>query len=397
MVTYCIFGLILSLVFWSNNEALGIEIVDVDQRIEAQEEKKEEDDEDVGIFKYLSKYVSLGGVLSGAYQYELVNGPPDTENKGKGAISFQPEISITPSPYDEIFFLLGFAIGNGLNDVTAFNIEPWAAVLEDDVLNINGRGRNYLLEAWYKHSFEFSANHRLGLTGGIIDAASYLDEIRFANNEYTQFMNSTLVNGPNGRFPSFDIGGVLEWDIDNWNVTLIYMNIGENDDGNSFNFLGGQIEYRLDTFLGEGNYRLILDSTDKAFLNETENLANRTAAFLAFDQDLGDTFGAWIRFGVQDDKALVDYTYLFSGGIQMSGNWWGRQQDHIGIGYAYLNGTEQTAESLASSHVAEAYVNLGIHKYLSVTFDVQYMKDNYVINKNDVKGWIFGVRATSEF
>jgi lipoprotein NlpI len=48
-------------------------------------------------------------------------------------------------------------------------------------------------------------------------------------------------------------------------------------------------------------------------------------------------------------------------------------------------------------NLAEAYVNLGIHKYLSVTFDLQYMKDNYVLSNNDVKGWIFGVRATSEF
>ena len=177
----------------------------------------------------------------------------------------------------------------------------------------------------------FSDNNALGLSGGIIDATDYVDENAYANDEYTQFLNEALVNGPNGFFPSYDVGGAVEWEAGNWDITAVGMNIGENDDGNSFNFLGGQIEYRLDTYLGKANYRLILDTTSKAFLSEAENLTSRSAAFLAFDQDLGDHFGAWIRFGVQDDKALVDYTYLLSGGLQIRGNLWGRQREHIGI------------------------------------------------------------------
>ena len=41
----------------------------------------------------------------------------------------------------------------------------------------------------------------------------------------------------------------------------VYMNIGENDDGNNFNFYGVQLNYTLDTSLGEGHYqgRLQLD------------------------------------------------------------------------------------------------------------------------------------------
>ena len=76
---------------------------------------------------------------------------------------------------------------------------------------------------------------------------------------------------------------------------------------------------------------------------------------------------------------------------------WGREQDNIGIGYAYLDGAGQTEESLKNSHVAEAYVRFGLHEYLALTFDVQHMKDSYVVSENDVDGWIFGLRATCEF
>ena len=151
--------------------------------------------------------VSVGGVLAGAYQYQLVNGSSDGKDKGRGTMPIQPEISITPTDVDEIFFKFGFAAGNGLNEVTSFYLAPWAADLEDDVKDINGRNRDYLLTAWYKHTFEFADTHTLEITGGIIDATDYIDENTFANDEYTQFMNEALVNGPNGFAPSYDIGG----------------------------------------------------------------------------------------------------------------------------------------------------------------------------------------------
>jgi len=90
--------------------------------------------------------VSIGGMLAGAYQYQWADGDDD---RGRGALPFEPEISFRPTGQDEIFALFGFAAGNGLKDVTGFNLAPWAASLEDDVKDINGRNRDYLLTAWY--------------------------------------------------------------------------------------------------------------------------------------------------------------------------------------------------------------------------------------------------------
>jgi hypothetical protein len=85
--------------------------------------------------------------------------------------------------------------------------------------------------------------------------------------------------------------------------------------------------------------------------------------------------------------------------MQFSGRRWGRERDSFGIGYAYLTGAEQIPDSLRSSQVAEAYVNIELNDYLLLTFDLQYMKDRYLpaASGNDVDGWIAGVRATAEF
>jgi len=196
------------------------------------------------------------------------------------------------------------------------------------------------------------------------------------------------------EFSLRDIGGAVEWEIGNWDITGVGMNIGENDDGNNYNYFAGQIGYKLNTSLGEGNYRLIVDGTSKQFLDEDGNKEGRLAAFLSFDQQLGDIFGAWIRFGRQDDKALINYDALFSGGLNITGKWYGREDDNIGIGYAYLNGKND----FDYTQVAEAYWRFVLNDYFAVTADIQYMKDKYdVPGMDDLEGLIGGIRMTAEF
>jgi len=69
-------------------------------------------------------------------------------------LPFQTEISYNPTPSNEIFIKFGFPFDNGLNEgPSPFYLALWAATLEDDVKDINGRNRDYLLTAWYKHIF----------------------------------------------------------------------------------------------------------------------------------------------------------------------------------------------------------------------------------------------------
>ena len=214
------------------NRLWAVEAVSEESRVPADDEIKQLEERVAALEDNLwSDKIAIHGVLAGAYQYEDADGPQGAESFGRGAMAFQPEITITPTEQDEIVFEFAFPAGEGLNGSTQMLIPPWSANLEGDVKNINGRDRDYLLTAWYKHTFKLGEAYSLGITGGIIDATAYLDQNAYANDEYTQFMNPALVNGPNGFAPSYDIGGAVQWDIGPLYANGVVMNIVEHHFG----------------------------------------------------------------------------------------------------------------------------------------------------------------------
>ena len=343
---------------------------------------------------------SIGGVIAGIYQYQSLSDAPGYESEGRGTLVFQPEASYRPTENDELFAKFGFGAGNGLmgEGRSPFVLAPWGGDVQDDYKDINGRNRDYLLTVWYKHTFNFSENHSLGLTGGIIDATDYMDENAFANDEYTQFMNEAFVNGPNAFLPSYDIGGALEWEINGFSVKGVFMAMGSNgeeeDLDEPYNFYGIQLGYSVDFGFGEGNYRVILDTTSSDFSDPGETSKERlTAVLLSFDQQLGEILGVWIRFGWQDDEAAIPYRDIYTGGLNISGKLWGREGDNIGIGYGHLMDGNMGVDH---TDVFEIYGRCALNNIFAITGDIQYMKDT-VDEGDSPNGWIFGLRATAEF
>jgi len=344
--------------------------------------------------------LSIGGIIAGAWQYQGIGDAPGFDSQGRGALAFQPEISFTPTENDKLFAKIGFGVGNGLmaEGKSPFILWTWAADLEDDCKNINGRNRDYLLTAWYKHTIQFGDDHTLGLTGGIIDATDYLDENAFANDEFTQFMNQVLTNAPQAFLPSYDVGGAIEWEMGGFSVTGVGMALGTNGwEGRldqPYNAFFMQVGYAADTGLGQGNYRLVLGMSSDAFPNpEGTRTERRRCTIISFDQELGEILGGWLRFGWQDDAAAIDYKGIYSGGLNISGRLWDRSQDNIGIGYAHVNGGNQNVDY---THVFETYVRFALNDIFAITGDIQYMKDSMKAGDSP-NGWIFGLRATAEF
>lgn len=72
---------------------------------------------------------------------------------------------------------------------------------------------------------------------------------------------------------------------------------------------------------------------------------------------------------------------------------WGRPDDNIDLAYGYLDGGNL---EINSTHVAEVYYRLAINRYLAVTVDTQYMKDNTRHEKGP-SGYILGLRGTARF
>lgn len=376
----------------TSDENLEQRIENIEKRLESTENTVEETLSESGVLNKLS----IGGMLAGVGLYQNVDDAPGFNNTGRGAVVFQPEIGFNLTDVDEIFIKFGFAAGNALNDATVspFNFASWAADLEDDVKDINGRNRDYLLTAWYKHTFTFSEKNTLGITGGLVDATDYLDENAYANDEFTQFMNQVLTNAANGFFPSYDMGAVLEWELGEFIIKGIAMSVGENDDGRSYNFYGANMGYTLNTKLGEGHYRVTIDATSEDFNDSAgDKPESKQSVILSFDQQFGEILGAWMRFGWQKDDAAILVKALYSGGLDINGKLWKREQDNIGIGYAYLEGGNQ---NLDNAYVFETYVRFLLNEYVAITADLQY-QSNSMKQGTSPSGFISGVRCVVEF
>src|SRR4030067_2469197 len=171
----------------------------------------------------LNEKLSIEGTLTGVYQYTDLD-IKGRDNAGRGAAVLDLGINFHPTDKNEFQVTLSFAAGNGLNYLNLFSLAPFSDNLEDDLKDINGRHRDYLLEAWYKHTFTLSEDVSLGITGSIIDATAYIDDNNFANDEISQFMNEIFVNKKNVNLPSYDLGGVIELNVSNFSIRALMMN-----------------------------------------------------------------------------------------------------------------------------------------------------------------------------
>lgn len=340
---------------------------------------------------------SLEGTLTGVYQYGVWNAE-DVDDTGRGAAVLDLGANFHPTDIDEFQVTLSFAAGNALNDKAPFSLVPYADDLEDDLKNINGRNRDYLLEAWYKHTFTLSENTSLGITGGIIDSTAYIDDNKFANCECSQFMNEAFVNHKNVNLPSYDLGGVIELDISNVSIRGLAMNTNyeaDVDTWENYNYFALQLGYTVDTSLGEGNYRIYGFMTSKRFQDWDETGKESLQGFgISADQQLSSVIGVFARLGWQDDAAVIDHEAAYSGGVNINGNLWGRGNDEIGIGYAYLTGAD--GADIDNTSAFEAYTKFQLTTFSDITLDIQYMADNYK-HDEDIDGFIYGVRVNAYF
>ena len=271
---------------------------------------------------------SANGLAAAAGQCQFLAGNASDDDACRGAVPLGLQLDYKLTEQDLLNARFALVARNGLNPVSPFQAAPWAADLQDDVRDINGRGRDYLLTAWYQHTFTISPDMRLQASVGLIDSSEYLDTNLYSNDEYTQFMNSALVNNPGLLLPAYDRGLALTWGTGAWVVNAVYMNVGKTDEEESdasasnsvdlpdnYEYLGVEAGYTLATPLGSGNYCVMYLHTSNDFINADATQAeNLSGVLLSFDQSLGDSLGAFIRFGSQSERASVRYRSIYSAG-----------------------------------------------------------------------------------
>lgn len=354
----------------------------------------------------INENLSISGTVTSVYQWlNMTKGYLDEEGKEKrkdrGSLALDLGISIKPYEQGEFFIRTSFAKGNGLKGVSPFVLPPNGDDLSDDLKNINGRSRDHLLELWYAHKFELKENMKLRLQAGIVDSAAYIDDNAYANSEIKQFMNPALVNSPVGNRPTYDLGAAIEFEWDSLSVRVLGIR-SKNEFERHFNFLVGQIGVKLESPIGEGNYRVYVYGTDKKFPSWNENQLKPIRGLgVSFDQQIiKDILGAFFRAGFQNSSVMADYKGMYSLGVNINGNIWGRKDDEIGIGYAYLRSSSKNPE-LKNSQVFESYVSFRLFSYKflqsDLTIDFQHLRDSKKHPFETVAGNVFGVRLNLSF
>jgi porin len=169
----------------------------------------------------------------------------------------------------------------------------------------------------------------------------------------------------------------------------------KNDLDRSFNYYGAQLGYTAKSTLGEGHYRVYGYTTDDEFAGARSDEEKLAGFGLSLDQQLGETFGVFARLATQDDDALVDHDRLYSAGLNINGSAWGREKDEIGIGYARLNGAEDSG--IDQTTAVEGYVKLQLSAYSDLTFDIQHVEDDLEGEDADPSALIYGVRLNAYF
>ncbi|MGC9045390.1 MAG: carbohydrate porin, partial [Thermodesulfovibrio sp.] len=95
----------------------------------------------------------------------------------------------------------------------------------------------------------------------------------------------------------------------------------------------------------------------------------------------------------------VDYNRMISFGLNLNGSVWGRKDDEVGVGYAYLKSPSKN-QDLSRSQVFESYVKFKLfaYKFLSsdITLDYQYIQDK-TRQEGTKAGHIYGVRFNINF
>ena len=322
----------------------------------------------------------------------------ELDDKPRGVLIGDLTADFHPTDSDEFYTWFRFVKGNGLNKFEPAALAPYGGDVRVDVKDINETNRSYLLEAWYKRTFGIGDTSALAATAGIIDSTAYIDDNAYANDADAQFMNEIFSNNNLPAFPSYAAGTALEFDTGNWSLRSVYLTL-KNVEDRTYNYFAGQAGYRLETALGEGNYRLFGFTTNDRFQDSSSNPDEKALSGfgVSTDQQLGSTLGIFFRAATQEDVAVVNFDKQFSFGTNVNGRLWGRPRDECGLGYAYLNGA--SGSDINNSHVAEAYIKFQLSNHADLSFDVQYQKSS--LNDDEGNGnpkvWVLGTRLNAYF
>jgi porin len=216
---------------------------------------------------------------------------------------------------------------------------------------------------WGQRAFE----NKLAYQIGKIDPGANINQNRFAGSGNTQFFSQPFATNPARAFPDNGLGvmGRLEL-IKNWYVAGVMSDSEAISTYSPFKtiegfwFYGAETGVRFNSSLGEGNYRLLY------WYRDTEEAGTGHGWALSFDQDLGDLFGVFLRYGGNDGD-LIPVQNIVATGISLQ-HPFGRKNDQTGIAVSWTNPSDGALRDEWSS---EIYYRMQLTQFMEISASAQ--------------------------
>ncbi|MFZ2266732.1 MAG: carbohydrate porin [Azonexus sp.] len=362
--------------------------------------------------------IKVGASLATVGQHAW--GLPNGIENGSSQLNYRADVSVELplAPVGDIehklFAHLRMGQGLGLNAAFAslghFASAPNALAFRasgsspDDSVTILG-------QAWYQAAiplpflgFKPYSRETLELTFGKMDIFGFFDQNAAAGDESKQFLNSVFVHNPlldaagevgvdaNGFQPGF-VASYLNYTdkTQPWRLSIGLFGAGERGANYqrslSSPLLMVQAEKELKLFGGlSGHYRLYAwNRNDVVDFDQVQR--KHTGVGASIDQRIGDGVRVFARYGKLIEGELP-FNQAATAGAEISGNYWGRGADALGIAGAWLQSGKAYRNHLVevstlsqtysflpqgAEKVGEIYYRYRLSPQFELTPDFQYV------------------------
>src|SRR5574343_1258849 len=298
---------------------------------------------------------------------QKASGLPNGVENGPSQLNYRADVSVELplAPVGDIEHKL-FAhlrMGQGLGLNAAFsNLGHFASAPNALAFRASGSSPDdsvtILGQAWYQAAiplpflgFKPYSRQTLELTFGKMDIFGFFDQNKGAGDESKQFLNSVFVHNPlldagrevgvdaNGFQPGF-VASYLNW-FDKpqpWRVSVGVFGTGsrganyQHSLSSPLLMVQAEKQLRFDGLLG--NYRLSGWNRSQG-IDYTGDTARHTGVGASIDQRIGDGVTLFARYGKMI-KGELSFNQAFTAGAELSGLYWNRGADAIGIAGAWL-------------------------------------------------------------
>jgi carbohydrate-selective porin OprB len=423
-------------------EALKQKVQQLETKLEtyekARQEKPEPADADTELkaeveeLKYVKEALSHIELSGGATMFLQAtanndHNNPDEGDSTDGAYTLDLNIATHFGSYGSFYVHLESGDGEGVNDdVPSFsvpNYDAYVTQLANEQCGVT------VSEAFYEFTF---LDEMFLFDVGKMDVSVLFDENEVAGDETTQFLSNIFVKSMGLTVPEPDnfyapamMLAVSPLDLVEFKLIGAAVERENWEDVFDHGFLAGQMNFKPQILGRQGNYRVY------AWWDERRHVANKDIALvngrtggygdpsanedqmgwgLSFDQEVTDGIKAFVRYSQteddlaswdsdEDEWAMIPFDRVWSAGLGISGLFWNRENDDVGLAYGsvLLTGDYEDANRhTADERYVEAYYNLGLHERFHITGDFQWIQNaGGDSDASDV--YIFGLRSQVDF